>query len=296
LVTGILACKPAATEAMERYQALARQHYENFPVGSLLLPARTRRHLRRIYAFARIADDLADEQRDAAALAALRADFLAHLDGRSSSVPLLVDLAASIRELELPAALFTDLLDAFEQDLRVLRYDDEAQLLDYCRRSANPVGRLVLRVCGHRDERLDLLSDRICTALQLLNHLQDLGDDLRTRGRIYYPRTDLARFGVDAAALLAPAANSSVRALVRHWAGRLGGDFAAGWPLTRAVRGRLRCELRAILHGAAAVLARLCRAGYDPLAHRVRLSMSERLRCLASGLLSRRPPRFVEAP
>src|SRR5206468_858446 len=128
----------------------------------------------RIYAFARTADDLADEQRDAAALAAFRADFLAHVAGLCHTTPLFVDLAATIAECELPLELFTDLLDAFAQDLLVHSYD-AAGLLAYCRRSADPVGRLVLRVHGYRDERLDRLSDRICTALQLLDHLQDLG-------------------------------------------------------------------------------------------------------------------------
>lgn len=294
-MTQILSTTPAPAGAAGDYRALARQHYENFPVGSWLLPRAARQHLHRIYAFARTADDLADERRDAAALAAFRADFLAHVAGTSAAVPLFVELAATMRACDLPLSLFTDLLDAFAQDLVVVRYD-AASLQDYCRRSANPVGRLVLRVCGHRDERLDRLSDRICTALQLLNHLQDLGADLRERGRIYFPREDLRRFCVSEAALAAPVADAAVRALVRHWAERIGQDFAAGWQLTTAVRGRLRLELRAILHGAAAVLARLRRADCDPLAGKVRLPARERWSCLLRALASRRPPRFVEAP
>lgn len=274
-----------------RYLALAARHYENFPVGSWLLPAGTRRHLHRIYAFARTADDLADEARDAAALAAFRADFLRHVDGGVRDVPLFADLAATIAACGLERQLFLDLLDAFAQDLVQTRYD-RAQLFAYCRRSADPIGRLVLRVCGHRDPELDRLSDRICTALQLLNHLQDLGADLRQRDRIYFPTEDLQRFAVRDDHLRAPAAGPQLRALVRHWAAWLAGEFAASWPLTAAVRGRLRWELRAILRGAAAVLRRVAAVDGDVLGGRVRLSSWERGRALLGALATSRPPAF----
>ena len=281
---------PESTEA-RRYLAMARQHYENFPVGSWLLPRAARRHLHRIYAFARTADDLADEHHDAAGLRDFRADFLAHVRGERRDVPLFVDLVTTVSECDLELHLFTDLLDAFEQDLTVRRYD-EPQLFDYCRRSADPVGRLVLRVCGYRDAALDGLSDTICTALQLLNHLQDLGEDLRDRDRVYFPMGDLQRFGVAEPQLLAPRADAAVRALVRHWAERLAADFAAGWELTRRVRGRLRWELRAILRGAAAVLARMRAVEHDVLGGRVHLNKRERLGTVVMALLSARPPRW----
>ncbi len=274
-----------------RYLALAREHYENFPVGSWLLPRRARRHLHRIYAFARTADDLADEFADAAGLAALRSDWLAHLAGERADVPLFVELATTVRECSLEPELFTLLLDAFEQDLHQRRYD-ERELLAYCRRSADPIGRLVLRVCGFRDASLDALSDRICTALQLLNHLQDLGEDLRERDRIYFPGEDLARFGVGEAQLRAPRADAAVRAFVLHWCDRLGADFAAGWPLCAHVGGRLRFELRAILRGAAAVLSRMRAEGGDVLGGRVHLSKRERLGTLLAALATARAPRF----
>ena len=273
---------------------MAGQHYENFPVGSWLLPKQARVHLHRIYAFARTADDLADEFRDAAGLAAFRADFLRHLAG-AREVPLFVDLAATIRDCALETSLFTDLLDAFAQDCVVTRYD-LPQLFDYCRRSADPIGRLVLRVSGYRDANLDRWSDRICTALQLLNHLQDLGEDLRERDRIYFPREDLVRFHVDEAALRSKTADQHVRALVRHWAAKLAIDFAAGWPLVDAVRGRLRWELRAILRGAAAVLARIEAVDGDVLGGRVHLTKFERVRTVFGGLLLRTPPRFHAEP
>lgn len=280
------------------YLALAGRHYENFPVGSWLLPKHARRHLHRIYAFARTADDLADEHRDAAALAAFRADFLAHcLDaeqaGARRDVPMFADLVQSIRELDLPLRLFTDLLDAFDQDCVQARYE-RAGLLDYCRRSADPVGRLVLLVHGHRDEAMFALSDRICTSLQLLNHLQDLGSDLRERDRIYFPQEDLARFSVTPAQLLQPHADAAVRALVKHWAAWLAAEFAAGWPLVDRVRGRLRCELRAIVRGAAAVLRRIAAVDGDVLGGRVHLSKGERLRTVLGGLFLGAAPDFAQ--
>jgi squalene synthase HpnC len=274
-----------------RYLVLAKRHYENFPVGSWLLPARARVHLHRIYAFARIADDLADEWRDAAALAAYRRDFLAHVEGNAADVPLFADLRTSIRECDLEVSLFTRLLDAFAQDLEVGRYDLEG-LLDYCRKSADPVGRLVLRVCGYRDDGLDRLSDSVCTGLQLLNHLQDLRSDLVQRDRIYFPSEDLRRFGVAEDDLRAASANAAVRALVLHWHSRIGAMFTAGWPLMRCVRGRLRWELRAILRGAAAVLARIRSCEGDVLAGRVRLRRLERVRSVLAGLCSARMPDF----
>lgn len=273
------------------YLTLAGRHYENFPVGSWLLPRRARLHLRRIYAFARTADDLADELRSAPALAAFRRDFLAHVEGRAAQVPLFVDLVASMRDCDLELRLFTDLLDAFAQDLVQRRYD-EAGLRDYCRRSADPVGRLVLRVSGYRSPQLDAWSDHICTALQLLNHLQDLGADRRERDRIYFPTADLARFGIAEADLLAPHANPAVKALVRHWAARLADEFAAGWPLVLAVRGRLRWELRAILRGADAVLRRIVTVDGDVLGGRVHLRKGERLATVLAGLCSSRQPTF----
>ena len=264
---------------------MAQQHYENFPVGSWLLPKRARRHLHRIYAFARTADDLADELRDRQALAAFRESFLRHQDPAVRDVPLFVDLHDSIRECELELTLFTDLLDAFDQDCHQTRYD-RAQLLDYCKRSADPVGRLVLRVCGYRDARLDTWSDHICTGLQLVNHLQDLREDLLERDRVYFPIEELREHGCDVDDLRAAIANANVRRFVLAQADRIAADFAAGWPLISNVRGRLRYELRAIVRGAAAVLARIRAVDGDVLAGNVHLSKLARLRTVLMGLLS----------
>lgn len=292
--------EPAPTPAPgadRDFMRLAHEHYENFPVGSWLLPKAQRVDLHRIYAFARTADDIADEWRDAEALARFRATFLAHVDragpAPASPDPLFTDLATTIRVRDLPVDLFTDLLDAFEQDLSVGRYADDAALFDYCRRSADPVGRLVLRVNGLADPALDALSDKICTALQLLNHLQDLRSDYLDRDRIYFPTADLERHGVAAADLGATTTSPGVRALVREWAERTTTMLREGWPLTRAVRGRLRLELRAIVRGAAAVLARMRALDDDVLARRPKLGRGAHLAILLGAVFSSRPPRIL---
>ena len=286
----------AALDDPARVAALATTHYENFPVGSVLVPKRLRPHIHRIYAFARTADDLADEWRDAAALATYRQDFERSLDAPSEpAIPLFADLRASIVELDLPRELFLALLDAFAQDLEKSRYANDDELFAYCRWSADPVGRLVLRVFGHRSDELDALSDRICTGLQLLNHLQDIGSDLVERDRIYFPRDDLARFDVTEDDLRLPSAGPTVRALVEYWLTRTADLLREGWPLVRAVGGRLRYELRAIVGGAAAVVAAIRRADHDVLGADVHLGRGDKLGVLARAVLSSRlPPALAE--
>ena len=272
------------------FTRLAASHYENFPVGSWLVPSALRPHIHRIYAFARTADDLADEARDANALADFRVRFLSHCSGRANDVPLFVDLCASIRAKALPIELFVALLDAFREDLERSRHD-EPSLISYCTRSADPVGRLVLRVFGHSDARLDAWSDSICTGLQLLNHLQDIGEDYRERDRIYFPREDLARFGVRESDLGATTATPELRAMVAHWTTRTTSMLGAGWPLLGAVSGRLRLELRAVLCGAAAVARAIRAQDHDVLVRQVRLGKVTKLRALARALLRSTPPR-----
>ncbi|MGH9347158.1 MAG: squalene/phytoene synthase family protein, partial [Vicinamibacterales bacterium] len=185
----------------------ARTHYENFPVASLLLPRAMRPHVAAVYAFARAADDFADEgDRSAAERHALLDGWLRRLHEAASSgepgppprrgepanaVEIFVALGASIRAHALPVSLFEDLVSAFRQDIQTTRYASWSDLLDYCRRSANPVGRLVLRIAGCRDGALDAASDALCTALQLTNFWQDLRLDAE-RGRIYMPATERA--------------------------------------------------------------------------------------------------------
>jgi squalene synthase HpnC len=192
---------PRLTAAYESCLALAREHYENFPVASWLVPARLRPHVAAVYAFARIADDFADEPGCTAG------ERLRLLDGWQDALHRAVGagepldpaqppqhaavftaLPHTIRRFDLPIGLFESLLSAFRQDVTVGRYADWAALDDYCRRSANPVGRLVLRLFGHRDDRFDCWSDAICTALQLTNFWQDFAVDWE-RGRLYVPET-----------------------------------------------------------------------------------------------------------
>ncbi len=274
------------------FMAMAGRHYENFPVGSWLVPRSLRRHIHRIYAFARTADDIADEQQDERMLQDYRDSFCAHLQPQPQTQPtvlLFQDLAATIEQFQLPQQLFLDLLDAFAQDLKVNRYD-EVGLMDYCRLSADPVGRLVLRVFGQATPARDALSDQICTGLQLLNHLQDIREDLLQRDRLYFPQEDLRRFGVQETDLRASQASAEVLALVQHWAQRIAGMFRAGWPLTQMVSGRLRLELRAILWGAAHVLQEIQAQQYDVLAQHIRLRRRQKLQVLGLALLSPKMP------
>jgi squalene synthase HpnC len=266
---------PQAYASCER---TAREHYENFPVASLLIPRAMRRHVTAVYAFARAADDFADEgtltveerlalldgwqRRLGRAAAGMDDDAPATAGEPANVVEIFRALGATIRERHLPVRLFDDLLSAFRQDLTVHRYGTWEQLLDYCRRSANPVGRLVLRIAGHADARFDRWSDAICTGLQLANFWQDLGIDI-ARDRSYVPGDVMAAHGGRVAAALADVC-ARTQAL-----------FDAGRPLCDAVPGRLRYELRATWLGGVRILDRLRTSGYDPIARRPSLAAAD---------------------
>lgn len=256
-------------------------HYENFPVASWLCPPRLRPPIAAIYWFARTADDLADEGHEAAQqrladLAAYRGDLLAAAAGTApiSRWPRVFGpLATAITQWRLPLPLLQDLLDAFEQDVRKTRdgdgYADRTELLDYCRRSANPVGRLLLHLYGVEDEASLRQSDAICTALQLVNFWQDLRQDL-ARGRRYLPDADCAAHGVDPRD---PGAADRARrtALVRDecaWARKL---MLEGSPLVRRVPGRAGWELRGVVQGGLRILDRIESLGFDSFSHRPKL-------------------------
>lgn len=254
----------------------ARVHYENFPVASLLLPRSVRRHVTAVYAFARAADDFADEgERTAQERHQLLDGWTQRLRQAASSgdpgppprrgeppnaVAIFLAVGATMRECSLPSELFEDLLSAFRQDVDVTRYATWAELLDYCRRSANPVGRLVLRIWGQRDAQLDAWSDDICTALQLTNFWQDLKPDY-DRGRVYLPREGQhgAREEDLAAGRITPAWQEALSAAVL----RTRALFDGGRPLCDATRGRLRYELRATWLGGTRILDRVARAHFD---------------------------------
>lgn len=243
-------------------------HYENFPVGSLVLPRRLRRPVHAVYAFARTADDLADEGAAAPAqrlhaLAALRGGLDDIACGRPPADTLLRRLRdEAVRPFALPLAPFYDLLDAFAQDVVKNRYADYAELADYARRSANPVGRLMLHLYGRTDSDSLHQSDCICTALQLINFWQDVAADWR-KGRVYLPQDELARFGVNEAQLADGVCDAAFRELMAFQCGRAAALLAAGAPLGRTLRGRIGLELRLIVAGGEAVLAKLAAADYD---------------------------------
>ncbi len=243
-------------------------HYENFPVASWLCPPRLRPPIVAIYRFARTADDIADEgeatpEARRADLAAFRADLLAIAAGRSPSPRwpgVFAPLARALTEHRLPMPLLADLLDAFAHDAAQTRYADRGELLDYCRRSANPIGRLLLHLYGIDEPVALARSDAVCSALQLANFWQDLGVDA-ARGRLYVPAADARRHGVAVDALLERRDSERVHALVADlvaWAREL---MRSGAPLVHSIGGRAGWELRLVVHGGLRVLEKIDRLG-----------------------------------
>jgi squalene synthase HpnC len=257
-------------------------HYENFPVASILLPRRLVPAVEAIYAFARSADDLADEgdAEPAERLAALNAYDTA-LDaiegGQTPSDPMFARLAAALERHALPLQPLRDLLSAFRQDVVTTRYPDYAALLDYCRRSANPVGRLMLGLYGVRDTASLRESDAICTALQLINFWQDVGIDI-AKGRIYLPQDDLARFEVGEDQIVQGRTDPAWRALMRFEVERARALMLEGAPLATRLPGRVGWELRMVVQGGLRILEAIERVDYDVYRRRPRL---ERLDWLA---------------
>lgn len=257
-------------------------HYENFPVASLLLPARLRPAVRAIYRFARTADDIADEgdaadQDRLAALAAL-GTALDRIDaGEDGGWP---DLAEAMRRHALPVAPLRDLLSAFAQDVTVKRYADYAALLDYCRRSANPVGRLLLSLYRVHDHSAQAWSDHICTGLQLANFWQDVAVDWK-KGRVYVPQSELARFGLDEGAIDAGRAGGQWTALMCAQTAVARRMLESGAPLSRRLPGRIGWELRLVIQGGLRVLQRIDRVDGDVFSRRPRLQVGDWLRMTA---------------
>jgi squalene synthase HpnC len=247
-------------------------HYENFPVASILMPARLRPAVVAIYRFARAADDLADEG-DAPAqvrVAALDA-YDAQLDrierGETPPEPPFPALAAAIREHHLPLEPFHDLVSAFRQDVTVTRYATFDGVLDYCRRSANPVGRLLLALYGAQTPANLAASDAICTGLQLTNFWQDIAIDWR-KDRVYLPQDSLVRFGVSEAQIGDARVDDNWSALLKFEVARARGLLESGHPLTRALPFRLGLELAAIVSGGLRILNRIDAVGGDVFARR----------------------------
>lgn len=263
-------------------------HYENFPVGSLLMPARWRRAVHVVYRFARSADDLADEG-DAlptarlAALAAYHSELVRIGTHETPHIPLFIELAQVIAQYSLSLDLFHDLLRAFEQDVVQTRYADAAQVLAYCRGSANPVGRILLGIFGMQDEQSLAQSDAICSALQLINFLQDVAIDY-AKGRIYLPQDQLARFGVDEAQIARADSGGTWAALMDAEIARARALLDAGAPLGRTLRGRVGVELRLIIAGGDTILHKLERVRGDVFRQRPRLCRWDWVKMLSRAL------------
>ncbi|HEY0795169.1 MAG TPA: squalene synthase HpnC, partial [Acidisarcina sp.] len=277
---------------------LAESHYENFHVASWFLPKRLRPHFHAIYAYCRVSDDLGDEvgnTSESLALLDLWADELDACYRGETRHPVFVALAETIRECAIPKAPFADLLVAFRQDQTVTRYESMADVLAYCRNSANPVGRLVLYACGYADEERFRLSDHTCSALQLANFWQDVREDF-ARGRIYLPVKDMQRFGVDeemiASSIAAGRTPPEFRDLMRYEVDYARKMFAAGAPLIGMVDRELALDLDLFTRGGLEILTAIEQRDFDVLSARPVISKTRKaallLRALTGKLLPRR--------
>jgi squalene synthase HpnC/squalene synthase HpnD len=282
-------CSP---EEAQRYtRSLATHHYENFNVVSWLLPRHLHQHFYNVYAYCRWADDLGDEVPDRARALELLDAWedelrLCYFHGKNPSHPVLIALRETIRVKDIPIEPFSDLLRAFRQDQRVQRYATWDDVLDYCVYSANPVGRLVLYVCGYRDDERQRLSDFTCTALQLANFWQDVSRDLE-KGRIYIPLDALSAHGLSEADIVERRFDARYVALMKDLIAKTRALFASGLPLAERLDPALRIDIELFSRGGIAVLDSIERGGYDTLNHRPSLSKPVQLRLLGRALAQR---------
>ncbi|MDO5640339.1 MAG: squalene synthase HpnC [Neisseria sp.] len=255
-------------------------HYENFPVGSLVLPRRLRKPIHAIYAFARTADDIADEG-DAADEVRLQGldDLQRELDtisrGEMPETALMQRLQReAVRPFQMPLQPFYDLLAAFKQDVVKKRYENFGELVDYCRNSANPVGRMLLHLYGETDSRSIAQSDGICTALQLINFWQDVAVDWQ-KGRVYIPQEDLQKFGVSEAQIAEGKADMAFRRLLAYECEKAHKMLKAGSPLGKTLKGRIGFELRMIILGGQRIIQKLEENQYDVFGKRPKLEAKD---------------------
>lgn len=277
-------------EAREYCARLTSRHYENFHVVTWLTPRALRPAFRSVYAFCRWSDDLGDEvgdrERSRVLLAWWRGELRAMYQGRARH-PVMVALAETVQRHAIPIDPFLALISAFEQDQEVLDYDTYDQLLDYCARSANPVGHLVLYLARSFDAERARLSDQTCTGLQLANFWQDVARD-RAIGRVYLPREDRERFGVTDAQIEARRSTPEFAALLRFEVERARALLLAGAPLVEMLPGALAVDVDLFTRGGLAVLDAIERRGYDVLSARPKLSKLKKLRLLVQALARRR--------
>jgi squalene synthase HpnC len=266
-------------------------HYENFPVASILLPPRLRPAVEAIYAFARSADDLADEgdaspEQRLEALSAYERELDRIENGHASELFLFRTLGQVIADYRLPIQPFRDLLSAFKQDVAVKRYESIDALLDYCRRSANPVGELMLHLYDAADARNLQDSASICSALQLINFWQDVAIDWQKQ-RIYLPQQDLLHFAVTEQQLARSKVNDAWRQLMKFEVDRARAMMHSGAPLALRLPGRIGWELRLVVQGGLRILERIEAVDYDVFRHRPKLGKSDWLRLVSRALRMR---------
>jgi hydroxysqualene synthase len=275
--------------AYQACQKIAAAHYENFPVASLLLPKESRSHIAALYAFARTADDFADESR----YEGRRIQEINRWEKRlrtalkeHKSPPILQAFAHTIKTFKIPILLPLDLLKAYRMDLTQKRYKTWKEILFYCKHSANPVGRMVLYISGIREEKLHRYSDSICTGLQLINFWQDTATDL-SRNRIYYPLAELKKAGVKEKDLLALKDSKAIRVLVKNAVNYTENYFQKGEPLLNQVTGRLQLELRATYLGGQGILSKIQKMDYNVLENRPAWSSFDKFALGVKALLGR---------
>ncbi len=283
--------------AYARCEHLSRTHYENFPVARLV-PKAIRPHVSAVYAFARTADDIADERPDDPALTnETRLAGLARMNAQLDAVKnggalaedtqwIFLPLADTVKRFNIPVQLFRDLLSAFAQDVTVKRYETFEDVLDYCRRSANPVGRLVLLLHGMSDDERFAMSDAICTALQLANFWQDVAVDWK-KDRIYIPAEDRRREGVDESYFAQPQANEAFRRCMRFQVERTQAIFDKGRALPGTLPFPLSVEIRATWFGGTAILRKIEAQKYDTLRGRPAITTFDKIRLLLKAILAK---------
>jgi squalene synthase HpnC len=280
---------PSLSEAEEYCARLARSHYENFSVVTWFLPKELRQDFFNVYAYCRISDDLGDEVGDPQISLALLDRWQAELQECYQGTPrhpVMVALQQTIRRFDVPMEPFADLLAAFRQDQRVTHYATFHDLLGYCRYSANPVGRLVLYLCGYRDPERQALSDFTCTALQLANFWQDIAVDYG-RGRIYLPQEDLSRFGVSESDIALRRATPAFLGMMRFEVERAREWFRQGMPLAKNVRREVAIDIELFSRGGQAILDAIEGQGFDVLLRRPALSPSRKAYLLLRAALGK---------
>src|SRR5271157_3285474 len=280
---------PSQAEAREYCRRLARSHYENFSVASWFLPAPLRQHFFNVYAYCRISDDLGDEVGDTAASLQLLDQWETEVDACYDGHPrhpVFVALYETVRKFEIPKHEFADLLTAFRQDQSILRYETFNNLLGYCRYSANPVGHLVLYLCGYRDFDRQQLSDYTCTALQLANFWQDVSADF-AKGRIYLPLEDLRRFGVGEEVIQDGKNTSAFCEMIKFEVERARECFAQGMPLIAKVDRALATDIELFSRGGQEILNAIERKHYAVLGRRPAISKARKLALVARAALGK---------